>query len=49
MKKKQETPFQEGIKAFLKRLGLSQRKLADGREQTLRRMTVIGGVDNSDL
>ena len=29
MKKKQETPFQTGIKAFLERIGLSQRKLAE--------------------
>ena len=29
MKKKQETPFQSGINALLKRLGLSQRKLSE--------------------
>lgn len=29
MKKKQETPFQTGIKSFLERIGLSQRKLAE--------------------
>lgn len=29
MKKKQETPFQTGIKSFLERMGLSQRKLAE--------------------
>lgn len=29
MKKKLETPFQTGIKAFLERMGLSQRKLAE--------------------
>ena len=28
-KKKEETPFQTGIKAFLERMGLSQRKLGD--------------------
>ena len=29
MKTKKETPFQTGIKAFLERMGLSQRKLAE--------------------
>lgn len=29
MNKKQETPFQTGIKRFLERIGLSQRKLAE--------------------
>lgn len=29
MKKKVETPFQTGIKSFLDRMGLSQRKLAE--------------------
>lgn len=29
MKKKEETPFQAGVNALLKRLGLSQRKLGE--------------------
>ena len=29
MKKKQETPFQAGMNSFIKRLGLSQRKLSE--------------------